>query len=244
MMTIEFYIKLFVISADSLAPFVLPLIGDRNLEIVKHMARDEITRFMSSGKNYYMNVNSSEINQSEAEKRFYHAVLGLEGGQQIAREMSSIIGKCSAKDAEYQEAKERLRSIAARYSNLEIENLLVTPSQKLQEIALNLAVHELYPLNTEYVSVRDEIDSAMPASAWDEWVLGADLFDGIDDVVKRAAGQIAEGSDAIRFVQAWKNFLPKSEFEVVFEYLIEEARAELVDTNRALFEIIIGMLKI
>lgn len=193
MININFDKLLFVLSADALVRFALPGLDEISLEKIRDIARTEIDRFMDGGSNYYMEVDFSEGRKSETARDFLLAVRALKNGSLIADEISSLAASNAVATGGYHNARSKLRSIAARFCYLKTEDLLVIPTPYLQEIALNLEVHDLNPLYFDFSSTLQAIESAEPASPWDKRVLGPELFDGIDGVVRLAAKEMVEG---------------------------------------------------
>lgn len=243
-MQVEFYKFLFAISTDSLAQYVIPSLNAENLEKVRKISRVNVNRIMDGRSNYYMEVDSSIDRQSGEQSAFFFVVRTLDDGEPIAAEVTSAMSPGVAEPVELLRARESLKSIAGRFSDLETEGLLVPLSLDLQEVALDLAANDLHPMWTEYSPVREQIESSCPTSTWDKWVLGADMFDGIDDVVKLAAKELAENSNCVRFVQQWRKFLPPTSFEAVSRYLVDEARAELAQSDRRVILTIEDLLRI
>lgn len=234
---------LFVVSTDSLGRYVLPDLEESSLKIVGDLARTEIGRFMNGGGNYFMDADFDDERKSETSRSFLAAVKNLANGSLVASEISSLADNKAAAASGYQLARSKLRSIAARFCYLNTQDLTVFPESHLQEIALKLEVNNLNPLYADFSSTLQAIESAEPASPWDMRVMNAEFFDGIEDVLKLAAKEMIEGGESVRFLRAWKSFLPSQEFHDVVRYIGDEARAELSGSAGKELGIVLEMLK-
>lgn len=142
---------------------------------------------------------------------------------------------------DYAGALSALKSMATLFCWQQIDGLKIDPSY-LSDIAIKIVAEDLDPFTVEWSVVPELFSSIVPRSAWDLKIFAAELFDDIEDTVKRSAEKLLENRVSVAYINEWQRFLTEKEFSEVCNYFRKEAQAELQDLNPAVLSVINGIL--
>lgn len=229
---------LFLISTDCFESLILKGFSQKDINIVKQAARNEIGDILGGGNNYFLEADYSESRIIKTKINFFDSVRKQGGLSSILQKIEYFEEVLNGITTELDIATHVIYSVAARLHWFHIDDLIISIPDDLMDILEKMESIDLELGDSvfEWNEIkRIWFDST---SEWDCYLRQDEMFDGTPDVLCTYLFEVLNFTSRLNFLYTWKDALVDTQYSKVVTYISDEAHAELNNTNPDAAELI------